>query len=206
MRSSKCPQSGSSRRDPAAREFGCGSVEARSHIVQRLAGASIVGCFGQPATSFGLLAQSLALLVGHVDEHADCARYRSLAVEQRSWIGLERHSAAVRPLGDCDGISNPLPVTDGLSRRAVLVAQGLSSAGVELPADAPAILSELRLASGEIDAGSIPVGDGALAVGGVNGGRQLVEDRAPLRRRGKSRERSVEQPVRILSSQACLWF
>ena len=63
--------------------------------------------------------------------------------------------------------------------------QRLAGRGVEMPGNTPAILPELWLAAGEVDAGAIPISDQTIGVRGVNGIGQFIEDRPAVHVRRK---------------------
>lgn len=61
------------------------SCKARCHIAKDLAGLAIVGCFSQPPALIRLIMQTLALLIGDVDQHVHRANELTLGIEQ--WVG-----------------------------------------------------------------------------------------------------------------------
>ena len=118
------------------------------------------------------------LLLADVDQHVDCADTFAFGIQDWGRKCREVDARAVGPLGDrlLAAEDTLFPQRDG--QGTSVVGQGLAISREQLPGDAPSVIAEDGDPSGKIDAGAVEIGDPAVAIGGVDGRGQILEDLA----------------------------
>ena len=115
-----------------------------------------------------------------IDQHVDGADEFARLVAKRRRERQEWDHAAVGPFGQgLDAAHRPVFLQRD-RHRALIVGQPFALERVQAPGHAPFILADFRLAAGQFDRRRVVIGDLAVAVGRVHGGRQGLQDLAEL--------------------------
>src|SRR3954453_18478216 len=123
------------------------------------------GWASKAASTISLMPQSLCLLpLSDVNKHIDCSDHLPLRTEHGCWVGQEVDTCSVRPLSNRLDASHGALLAHRDCHRALIVGKKLTRFGVQLPSDAPIVLSHLRLTSSETNARTIVIGDHPIRV------------------------------------------